>query len=261
MGRDAITDLLDAAPGDKGVDQARTLGRDVGIAEAEALPGVHIARRTRVELQHLAAGGPCQLRVVGEHHLLLHEQARLRPHHLAGEGGVLGGRVVGMGARGALRCQLEHLGAQRCEHHRHRLGGRHRRVHGIGHGVEVVAQERQRPGVLDAAHLAHDHRAGDAQAQRETAAGLLGHGVGAHQHHPGMAVVDVGDACGQAEPRGGRPDGGELGERVAPEGLAHPEPAVAEVLDAAGEGDQLGRRQGFGREPHAEVAVGHGLRP
>ena len=238
------------APGHHGVEEPGGGFVDVGLGEPQAQPAVPVAGGPGVELQDPGPGGPGLLGVAGEHHLLLHVQPGVGPHDPAGRLGVVGGDVVGVGARGALGRQLQHPGAQGGQHHRGRFGRRRRGVAGLLHGVQIGAHERQGLAVVEAPHLLDDDRAGHAQAQGEPAPGLLGQGVRALLHRPRVAVVDVGDAGGQPDGGGRGPQVGGLGEGVAPEGLAQPQGEVAELFGPPGQGRQLGAGEGLGRGPH-----------
>ena len=81
------------------------------------------------------------------------------------------------------------------------------------------------------AHAGDEVAVADAEAEQEAAGERLGEGLLAGGHGHGVAGVDVGDAGGELELARGRQQDRRRDERVAADGLGHPQGTEAELLD------------------------------
>ena len=70
-----------------------------------------------------------------------------------------------------------------------------------------------------------------AEAEHETAVGLLGECVGHLLHRAGMPVEDRRDPSGEHEVRGAAGEMGDVRERIAADGVGQPQGGVPEPLD------------------------------
>lgn len=88
--------------------------------------------------------------------------------------GMLGCHVIAVRAIRQLGGELQHLGAQRGDHRRRRLGGRRCLIRVLAHRGEIVAEGRYRLAVGVSAHAADHRRVADAHAEQEPACGCSG---------------------------------------------------------------------------------------
>ena len=231
------------APTHDGVDQAiaSTVGK-VCLLEALPLPAVPIVRKAQVGAQVLPGDLACLRRVRLEQDHLLRRERDVRPQDLARARRVFGGDVVGMGARGLLGRELQHVLAQRGDHDGRRRIRLRSQVRRTLHRLQVVPHRRHRLAVLVAAHALDHGRVRHAEPEHEPAAGQLSQRLldGAHGHR--VAGVDVGDARREHEPLGLPSQVAQERERVAADGLRHPQRVVAPRFQLTAE---IGGRAGI----------------
>ena len=125
---------------------------------------------------------------------------------------------------------------------------------------EVLAHAGQRSLEVVTAQLGGEVRVAHAEAEHEAPLGRLRQGPGAHAGRLRIAAPDVHDAGAENQARRLAGQHAEERERLAADGLGHPQAAVAELLDAPRVGACIGRRERVEMSPDAdapEVRGGH----
>ena len=169
--------------------------------------------------------------------------------------------------RGGLRCQPEHLGAERAQHQLGQFLGAVSKEWCLAHASQVLAHVADGARILVMTEVLHQLPMADPEPQEEAARMRLLDGALGVGHRHRVAGVDVGDARRDRDGVGALKQQGGHHERVPTDRLRNPNGAVAQLLHLSGEFNSTHRGhlvQHRGPDPdpsHVRVSGSHGSQP